>query len=255
MSRRRTTLIAAALMVVLGLVGGGWGLVQAFPPKAVNPAQPSPAVGESGPTNSPTQASAPTADAPPGGVDPGWVAQIAQRTGIPPRAVASYAGASRRADAAGCALGWPTLAAIGYVESHHGSYQNRRLLDSGQVEPPLVGIALNGAGVARIRDTDQGKLDGDREFDRAVGPMQFIPQTWRMWGADGNGDGLVDPHNIDDAAWSAARYLCNLAGNDLNGAGWQRAVKGYNNSDAYRDQVAALANQYTDAANSSPMPR
>ncbi|WP_224387917.1 hypothetical protein [Pseudonocardia sp. ICBG1293] len=30
-----------------------------------------------------------------------------------------------------------------------------------------------------MADTDGGRLDGDPVLDRAVGPMQFLPETWR----------------------------------------------------------------------------
>ena len=46
------------------------------------------------------------------------------------------------------------------------------------------------------------------EFDRAVGPMQFIPTTWQRFARDGDGNGAADPHNLYDAALSAAEYLC-----------------------------------------------
>ncbi len=41
-----------------------------------------------------------------------------------------------------------------------------------------------------------------------MGPLQFIPSTWRSWGVDANGDGVADPNQIDDAALAAGRYLC-----------------------------------------------
>ncbi|MGO2634339.1 MAG: lytic murein transglycosylase [Galactobacter sp.] len=77
------------------------------------------------------------------------------------------------------------------------------------MRPGIYGIALNGGDkVAAIPDTDQGKLDGDTKWDRAVGPMQFIPSTWASVKQDGNGDGMVDVQQIDDAALSAGIYLC-----------------------------------------------
>jgi len=54
--------------------------------------------------------------------------------------------------------------------------------------------------------------DGDTGWDRAVGPMQFIPGTWRRYAADANADGKQDPNNVYDAAAGAAHYLCNAAG-------------------------------------------
>ncbi|MDN4645902.1 lytic transglycosylase domain-containing protein, partial [Arthrobacter sp. PsM3] len=88
---------------------------------------------------------------------------------------------------------------------------------AGQSSGPIVGPSLNGAGLAAIADTDAGVLDGDARWDHAVGPMQFIPSTWNLAGRDGNGDGTADPFNIDDAALSAATYLC-AHGRDLSTA-------------------------------------
>ena len=98
-------------------------------------------------------------------------------------------------------------------------------------------------GFAEIQDTDGGALDGDPEFDRAVGPMQFIPETWHRYGVDASGDGVADPHHIDDAAASAARLLCS-GGRDLATAeGWTSAIRSYNQSDEYlRDVRDAAAN-------------
>jgi membrane-bound lytic murein transglycosylase B len=46
-------------------------------------------------------------------------------------------------------------------------------------------------GVQAIVDTEQGRYDRDTRWDRAVGPMQFLPSTWRTWGVDGDSDRLV----------------------------------------------------------------
>ena len=60
--------------------------------------------------------------------------------------------------------------------------------------PDRLGPQLNGRGpVAAIHDTDNGSYDGDKVWDRAVGPMQFIPCTWSGLGVDGDGDGKRNP--------------------------------------------------------------
>ncbi len=41
----------------------------------------------------------------------------------------------------------------------------------------------------------------------AVGWMQFLPSTWKLWAVDANGDGKADPYNPVDAIFTAARYL------------------------------------------------
>jgi len=37
---------------------------------------------------------------------------------------------------------------------------------------------------AGITATDGGLMDRDTAYDRAVGPMQFLPGTWRAVGTD-----------------------------------------------------------------------
>ncbi|MFP5371989.1 MAG: hypothetical protein ACLGI3_14755, partial [Actinomycetes bacterium] len=107
-----------------------------------------------------------------------WLTDVAERTEIPPRALAAYAGAALRLARTqpDCGIGWNTLAGIGMVESVHGTYLGARTDDDGTVRPSIIGIPLDGSeGVMAITDTDDGELDQDVEWDRAVGPMQFIP--------------------------------------------------------------------------------
>ncbi|WP_053646096.1 lytic transglycosylase domain-containing protein, partial [Streptomyces sp. XY431] len=152
---------------------------------------------------------------------------------LPETVFAAY----RKAEAAlvlrspGCHLPWQLLAAIGEVESGQAG---RGAVDAGGTTfRPILGPALNGAGFAAIGDTDGGRFDGDTQWDRAVGPMQFIPSTWASWGVDANGDGKADPNNIYDAAEAAGRYLC-AGGRDLSDpAQLDRAILGYNHSGEY----------------------
>ena len=71
----------------------------------------------------------------------------------------------------------------------------------------------------------------------ALGWMQFIPSSWRMYGTDGNKDGEKDPYNPVDAIFAAARYLKAAgADNDL-----RRAIFAYNHADWYVDSVMMRA--------------
>ncbi|MFJ4083536.1 lytic murein transglycosylase [Streptomyces iakyrus] len=156
---------------------------------------------------------------------------------------ASVFAAYRRAEdwlareAPGCRLRWQLLAAIGQVES--GQARGGRVTSDGTTVAPILGPRLDGVAFALIRDTDGGVHDGDTAYDRAVGPMQFIPSTWARWGADGNGDGRTDPNNVFDAALAAGRYLC-AGGRDLSvPAELDRAILGYNHSVAYLRTVRA----------------
>lgn len=180
-----------------------------------------------------------------------WASRVAPVTGIPQRALQAYANAhaAMAATQVGCQLTWVTLAGIARVESNHASSQNRTLGPDGRPSTPIIGVPLNGGpGVRSIADTDGGLLDGDRVWDRAVGPFQFIPSTWAMWRSDGDGDGVAEPQDIDDAAIAAARYLCAGGRNLATGDGWLQAILSYNNSPQYAQDVYLAAQAYAKGA-------
>jgi hypothetical protein len=104
-------------------------------------------------------------------------------------------------------LSWTVLAAIGQIESGDGT----------NVGPSTAG---------------------------ALGPMQFLPSTWRIWGIDGFGD--TGPPNIMspfDAVPSAARLLC-ANGAAQGGQALRQAIFDYNHASWYVDEVLALAGEY-----------
>ena len=176
--------------------------------------------------------------------------------GIPARALEAYKRGAALVDAAdpACRIDWALVAAIGKIESDHGRYAGNGLDESGTVRPGIFGLPLNGNNnTAVIRDTDGGAYDRDPQWDRAVGPMQFIPGTWRTVGVDADGDGAKNPQNMSDAATSTAVYLCSGPG-DLTQAGDLRsAVLRYNQSDTYASQVIAIAEGYRQGVNVLPI--
>ncbi|WP_157246108.1 lytic transglycosylase domain-containing protein [Nonomuraea typhae] len=106
-------------------------------------------------------------------------------------------------------LSWTVLAAIGQVESGHGRNNG----------PSSAG---------------------------ALGPMQFMPATWKAYGVDGDGDGKKDIWSPYDAVPGAANYLC------ANGAGkggekLRKAIWFYNHSWSYVNKVMGYAEAYARA--------
>ena len=165
-------------------------------------------------------------------------------SGIPAAALTAYQRAAAAAPK-GCGISWSLLAAIGRVESNHGRFGGATLGADGRSTPHVLGPVLDGTSTALIPDTDGGRLDGSTTYDRAVGPMQFIPSTWARYGVDADGDGVADPFDINDAAAAAARYLCVAGGNLTTTAGQARAVLAYNHSDSYVATVLTLAAAYS----------
>ena len=98
---------------------------------------------------------------------------------------------------------WYILAAVGKVESNHGE----------NMGPSSAG---------------------------AMGPMQFLPSTWETSGVDGNGDGVANIMDPEDAIPAAAGYLKD------GGApqDWYRALYTYNHADWYVKKVLAVAEAY-----------
>lgn len=182
--------------------------------------------------------------------DPTWVRETAARTGVPERALGAYAGAALRTAEThpGCGIGWNTLAGVGEVETDHGRHDGSSVDAAGRVTPPILGVALDGDGVMAVPDTDDGALDGDERWDRAVGPMQFIPATWQAHAQDGDLDGTTDVHQYDDAALTAAVYLCRSGGDLTSDDGWTAALARYNRSAAYARDVAEHAEDYGEPA-------
>jgi hypothetical protein len=176
--------------------------------------------------------------------------------GIPNVALNAYRVAEARMASAnpGCGIHWSLLAGIGRVESNHGRYGGAALAPDGTSSPQILGPALNGVQFAYIGDSDGGQWDGDTRYDRAMGPMQFIPTTWRSYAIDGNGDGRADPFNINDAALASANYLCRAGGNLRTEAGQRDAVFAYNHSDSYVAQVLALARAYASGVAVDSLP-
>lgn len=164
-------------------------------------------------------------------------------TGIPPRVLRAY----QATDEWCPGLRWELVAAIGQVESGHGTSGGAQLdPDTGQAQPWIFGPPLTGSPGTRALPADNwvGWWGLTGPWHQAVGPMQFLAPTFDTWGIDADDDGTANPHDIDDAAASAANYLCQ--GRDGPITDERAALLRYNNSGAYADKVLAIADSFTD---------
>ena len=172
----------------------------------------------------------------------------ASSNGIPAPALAAYQRGAQIINAAdkSCNIPWELIAAIGRVESDHGRYGGNTLTEDGVSKPGIYGIALNGKnGTQAINDTDGGQLDQDPVYDRAVGPMQFIPSTWQVVKVDADGDDQRNPQDMDDASLATAVYLCSGKDNLSARTGQEAAVCRYNHSTDYVNLVLRIMEAYS----------
>ncbi len=172
---------------------------------------------------------------------------------IPPVVLDAY----RRAEsilaqrAPECGVPWSLLAGVGRVVSDHA--RGGGIDERGTTTGPILGPRLDGSpGIAEIPDTDDGRLDGDKNWDRAAGPMQIIPVVWQRVGADSDRDGTADPHNVYDATLAAGRYLCENGADLATPEGQVQAVFRYQRSEPFVRSSMLWARVYDAAAPAPP---
>ena len=188
--------------------------------------------------------------APSQGSGPWSAASFPGATRIPATALGSYLRAAEREAlrSPSCHLPWALLAGIGLMESGHAwGHGSEQPAWDGTARPPIYGPVLDGNGFAAVPDSDGGAVDGTAGWDRAVGPMQFLPSTWLRWGVDADGDGRADPQDLSDAAAAAADYLCAGGRNLTVPADLVGAVYSYNHSLDYVRDVLSAARDYGTA--------
>ncbi|NUT32821.1 MAG: murein transglycosylase, partial [Hamadaea sp.] len=240
-----TALVTAAVLLGVWLVPSG-KVPAALEPSPTGSAESVAPTDLGQPSYSPPPSLATSPVAPNAGLTE-WADKLAVKVEIPPVALRAYAYAEyvmlNRKPA--CNLRWSTIAAVGKLESNHGRVGASTLGPDGRALPPIVGPALDGkGGRAKVADTDAGALDNDRAWDHAVGPMQFLPATWRSYAVDADSDGIVDPNDVDDAALAVANKLCESSKDLTQPANWTAAIKTFPDLAGKVQQVFDAANTY-----------
>lgn len=167
--------------------------------------------------------------------------------GIPSRVLQSY----RAVDGWCPGLRWQLVAAVGAIESGHASSGGATVdQESGAVSPPIFGVALDGSPGVRALPIGSrlGWFGLPGPWQRAVGPLQFLPGTFSAWAVDADGDGVASPHDIDDAVATAANYLCGGRSGSISDE--RSALRRYNNDEGYVAKVLGVA----DSLAATPAP-
>jgi membrane-bound lytic murein transglycosylase B len=98
---------------------------------------------------------------------------------------------------------------------------------------------------ALIKYTDKNRLDIHAlkgSFAGALGICQFLPSNALILGVDGNQDGRILLHHLEDAVYSAGRYLKHHGWRPgLDEAGQRAVLMKYNRSTPYVGAVMTLA--------------
>jgi Transglycosylase SLT domain len=110
--------------------------------------------------------------------------------------------------------GFSIVAAVHYVESDFGRSQ-------------LPGVA-----------------PGTKNYMGAMGPGQFLEESWPPFGVDADGDGVKDPYSIPDSIFATANLL------HASGApqSWHDALFAYNHAEWYVQEVLEAAERFGGAA-------
>jgi peptidoglycan lytic transglycosylase B len=145
-------------------------------------------------------------------------------------------------------VGKEILVAILRIESNFGRYvgnvpifnslltmaliENRRSAWAGEELGHLLLIC---------REQKKDPLSFKGSWAGAFGIPQFMPSSYVKYGADGNGDGLVDLHNLADAFASMANYLKSFGWTGRDPVKRKEALYAYNHCDNYVQAIITYA--------------
>jgi membrane-bound lytic murein transglycosylase B len=82
-----------------------------------------------------------------------------------------------------------------------------------------------------------------RSYAGAQGPMQFMKGTWNKYAIDGNGDGVADINNAEDAVYAGANLLAQAGAAEGD---YTSALLSYNHAMWYVEKVKAVAASIND---------
>jgi cell wall-associated NlpC family hydrolase len=167
-----------------------------------------------------------------------WITKTGGWLNIPSRAMRAYASATlvSNKEKPTCHMSWVTLAAIGKHASDHGRAHGNAITSSGELKRPIRNVEMYDFFGKQVSDPS------------ARGPMQLPSGMWDAYAERG-----ADKQNIDDAATTAARALCDNGRDLADGGTWWHAVARINDTPLFLHRVLATATVYgTVAQNPNP---
>ncbi len=85
-----------------------------------------------------------------------------------------------------------------------------------------------------------GVAPGTKNYMGAMGPGQFLEESWPPFGVDADGDGIKDPYSIPDSIFATANLL-HASGAPRN---WHDALFAYNHAEWYVQKVLEAAERF-----------
>lgn len=109
------------------------------------------------------------------------------------------------------------------------------------------------AAIGKV-ETDHSRHPTMRSYAGAVGPMQFLPSTFKGYAypVPPGGANPPTPWDATDAVYAAARMLCANGAEAGTSRGVYKAIYSYNHADWYVKKVLAQAKAYAAAQPSGP---
>ncbi|MGW9047315.1 C40 family peptidase [Streptomyces lydicus] len=109
------------------------------------------------------------------------------------------------------------------------------------------------AAIGKV-ETDHARHPTMRSYAGAVGPMQFLPSTFKGYAypVPPGGANPPTPWDATDAVYAAARMLCANGAKSGTSHGVYKAIYSYNHADWYVQKILAQAKTYAAAQPSGP---
>ena len=180
-----------------------------------------------------------------------WARQLSPKVGIDPVALQAYGYAELVLNhtTPGCALTWPTLAAIGWVESRHGQANGARLQPDGVVAPEIIGPPLNGqGGTQRIAGHRRGPAGPGQHLRPGGGADAVHPDHLGADGASTPTTTAGATRTTSTTPPSPPATTSARAGGTSPSPDWWNAILSYNDVGQYAQDVFDKSNEYGTAS-------